>query len=181
MPIPPSHAAALAPTPARLYALALEQSEKEFAASNPYHFLVPLFGAATAVDPAEAPAQWGEAASEITDVVVDSTEMSLGKQLFAVRKVQPLYEAMITVGRTANHDVVLRDPSVSKFHAFFKVTPSGLYLVDADSTRGTTIDGKPLVKREATLALVGAVIGFGSVRLRLLTAALSHQAVHLAR
>src|SRR5207249_338000 len=149
---------------------ALRRSEREFAEAHPYPFLVPEFGGPGAVEATEVAAHWGDAASEVTDLGFEGHEASLGKQILPVRKIQPLYETMITVGRTANHDIVLRDPTVSKFHAFFKVTPSGLYLVDAESSYGTTVDGKRLPKREATLVVVGAVIGFGAIRLRLLTA-----------
>ncbi len=59
---------------------------------------------------------------------------------------------MITVGRAANNDVVIASPCVSKFHAFFRATPRGWAIVDADSSNGTHVDGVPL--RSASVSLL---------------------------
>lgn len=48
---------------------------------------------------------------------------------------------LITIGRTANNDVVLPDVSVSRFHAFVKVEDGRFLLQDAGSTNGTTVNG----------------------------------------
>src|SRR5262245_58260844 len=42
-------------------------------------------------------------------------------RVVAVRKVQPMFPSMITVGRTTNNDVPLLSPQISKFHAYFRV------------------------------------------------------------
>jgi hypothetical protein len=141
---------------------------------------VPEFEAVPApasVEPMEEWSQWGDTPTGITDMEDARAQAGLGGQIFAVRKVQSLYQDMITVGRTANHDIVLRDPSVSKFHAHFKVRPSGIYLVDAGSTRGTFVDGKRLWPRDVQLVVVGAVVGFGALRFRLCTPESTHAAV----
>jgi hypothetical protein len=52
---------------------------------------------------------------------------------------------MVTVGRAANNDVVFPSGDVSKFHAFFRETPRGWVLVDAQSTNGTFLDGRAIV------------------------------------
>src|SRR5690349_4740712 len=59
---------------------------------------------------------------DITDVNIPLPDASSsgGPLLVGVRKVQKEFPGMITVGRTANNDVVIEDPQVSKFHAFFR-------------------------------------------------------------
>lgn len=48
---------------------------------------------------------------------------------------------LITLGRTANNDVVIPDISVSRFHAFAKeVEGGGLAIQDAGSTNGTLVN-----------------------------------------
>src|SRR4051812_43525910 len=55
------------------------------------------------------------------------------------------YPDRISVGRARNCDVSIRDPSVSKLHAHFKVRDGGGYeLVDLDSQNGTCVNGRPL-------------------------------------
>jgi FHA domain-containing protein len=72
--------------------------------------------------------------------------------VLAVRKVQTAFPAMITVGRTANNDLVLNDVQVSKFHAFFRTAGEGdrrYQLADAGSRNGTAVAGRPLAARGA--------------------------------
>jgi pSer/pThr/pTyr-binding forkhead associated (FHA) protein len=64
-----------------------------------------------------------------------------------VRNVQREFPGMITVGRTPNNDVVVEDPQVSKFHAFFRAVDGGLELSDAGSRNGTWIEGARLVPK----------------------------------
>ncbi len=124
--------------------------------------------------------QWGDTPTGISELEEARAQAGFGRQVFAVRKVQTLYQEMITVGRTANHDIVLRDPSVSKFHAHFKLRPSGIYLVDSGSTRGTFVDGQRLWPRDTTLVVVGSMVGFGSLRFRLYMPEGTHAAIHSA-
>jgi pSer/pThr/pTyr-binding forkhead associated (FHA) protein len=49
---------------------------------------------------------------------------------------------LVTLGRAPNNDVVIADPSVSRFHAFAKQGPGGsILLQDAGSTNGTSVNG----------------------------------------
>ena len=70
-------------------------------------------------------------------------------------RVQPLvkresgaFEGLVHVGRTANNDIVLDDPSISKFHAFFvRDQLRRIYqLSDAGSMNGTFVDGERLAE-----------------------------------
>jgi hypothetical protein len=48
---------------------------------------------------------------------------------------------LVTVGRTANNDVVISDLSVSRFHAFVKQGDDGFFQIqDAGSTNGTVVN-----------------------------------------
>jgi hypothetical protein len=69
--------------------------------------------------------------------------------------------AKITVGRTQNNDIVLDAGSISKFHAFFRIERDGYSLIDAGSTNGTIVDGRPLRKLEPKRLEPGAAITFG--------------------
>ena len=68
----------------------------------------------------------------------------------------------ITVGRTHNHDVVLRDSSVSKFHASFHLKNDGVMtLRDMDSTNHTFVNGNQVLKPRPLVP--GDRLMFGSV------------------
>ncbi len=88
---------------------------------------------------------------------------------FVIRKVSPAFPQMITVGRTANNDLILSDFQVSKFHAFFRETPDGLLLADAGSRNGTFVDDQQLVAKGKPVSVqVGARVAFGKLRFTLL-------------
>lgn len=80
-----------------------------------------------------------------------------------IRKVSAeSFFARISVGRTRNHDVVLRHPSVSKFHAWFDVDEEQrLFLADAGSRNQTFLNGQAVSARVPVPP--GSVIRFGSV------------------
>ena len=81
-----------------------------------------------------------------------------------IRKVIDTFPNMITVGRTANNDLVVADVSVSKFHAFFTQTPKGLELADAGSKNGTWVGADELPPRgEARPVRLGDRLRFGRV------------------
>ncbi len=167
-----------------MYRDAVRLSRAQFADRYRFPFLVPELSPAS-VKAAEAQEAADELGGWNDEVITGVTQLDdvrryaeFHKQIFAIRKVQQLYSDMITVGRTANHDIPLRDPSVSKFQAHFKLQPSGVYLVDAGSTKGTTVDGQKLWPRQPTLVVVGSLIGFGDLRFRLLTADGTHHMVN---
>jgi hypothetical protein len=57
---------------------------------------------------------------------------------------------LVTIGREKTHDIVIPDPSVSRFHAFAKQDESGAFLLqDAGSTNGTIVNGASVPARGA--------------------------------
>lgn len=70
----------------------------------------------------------------------------------------------ITVGRAANNDVVLLEPSVSAQHAWFELDEYGaMILQDACSKNGTLVNGRRLGGGEVTWIQPMDQIKFGSV------------------
>jgi hypothetical protein len=89
----------------------------------------------------------------------------------AIRKMQIDFPSMITVGRTANNDVVLDDSSISKFHAYFRGKGDSLELVDAGSKNGTWVGEERLEPKGAPrLVHRGDGVRFADLRLRLVQA-----------
>jgi hypothetical protein len=74
------------------------------------------------------------------------------------------FAQMITLGRTPNNDIVLRDSSISKFHAYFTRRGEAWWLHDQGSTNGTFV-GKNRIDGTGSLLENGSRVAFGS-RLR---------------
>lgn len=74
----------------------------------------------------------------------------------------------ITLGRTANNDIEIDDPSVSRFHAFFQLDEqSGIWhVVDAESSNGTWLEGERLTPKRPAPLPDRASLTCGSVALR---------------
>jgi hypothetical protein len=73
----------------------------------------------------------------------------------------------VSVGRARNHDIVLRHRSVSKFHAWFEITPSGLFVKDCESRNHTFVNEDRVGDRAEVHA--GDTVKFGSVETRVCT------------
>jgi FHA domain len=92
-----------------------------------------------------------------------------GKRHFAIalRKrddSDALFAERISVGRARNKDVVLRHPTVSKFHAWFEEgTDGALFVSDAESKNLTRVNGQALPPRVKTAVGGGDRVQFGSV------------------
>ena len=97
--------------------------------------------------------------------------------VFPIRKTErSIIARFYSVGQTRNNDVVIRDVTVSKFHAFFQDAEDGkgFVLLDARSTNGTFVNearvprqglGTPVPVRS------GDKVRFGGVELSFMTAA----------
>jgi hypothetical protein len=74
------------------------------------------------------------------------------------------YAHRLSVGRASNNDVVLRDESISKFHAWFETEDEGAYFVtDARSKNTTRVNGRVLVAQHAERLRAGDRIHFGGI------------------
>jgi hypothetical protein len=85
----------------------------------------------------------------------------------------------VTVGRATNNDIVIRDDSVSKTHAWFARGDEGnVYVADAGSRNKTLLNGAaiPLQSPEETNS--GDAIRFGAVEAVLCSATTFWQAIH---
>lgn len=78
---------------------------------------------------------------------------------------------MITVGRTPNNDVVLRDATVSRLHAFFRQRGASWLVADAGSKNGSQLDGLPLEPRKERAIGAGQQVKIGDLELTFYTAA----------
>ncbi len=78
---------------------------------------------------------------------------------------------MITVGRTANNDIVLRDVTVSRLHAFFRHRDKKWVVADGGSKNGTRLDGVALEPRRERDVGSGQVVRIGDLELTFYTAA----------
>ncbi len=86
----------------------------------------------------------------------------------------------ISVGRARNNDVVLRDASVSKFHAWFECDEEdGYYLGDARSKNTTTVNGQLVTGPDLCPLRPGDEIRFGSVEAVLCPPEILWEAIHL--
>jgi len=81
------------------------------------------------------------------------------------------YPDRVSVGRARNCDIVMRDPSVSKLHAHFRVGGARLELVDIDSQNGTRVNGRALAPHQPAQVSNGDTVLFGSVACKLVDAA----------
>ena len=95
----------------------------------------------------------------------DAAVGALGLIVVAVRKRQDVFPEMITLGRTANNDVVIPDATISKFHAYFRVTAGGYEVVDVGSRNGTRVMGRVLVAKQPAEVTIGTRLRFGSIDL----------------
>ena len=68
--------------------------------------------------------------------------------VYPLRGKQGSADPLITMGRQAQHDVVIPDKSVTRFHAFAKLGANGEFLLqDTGSTNGTTVNGASVPPR----------------------------------
>ena len=71
---------------------------------------------------------------------------------------------MITLGRTANNDIVLADASVSRFHIYFQQVDREWKVADAGSRNGSKLDGEALASKTLTPISSGSVLKLGELK-----------------
>lgn len=81
------------------------------------------------------------------------------------------YPDRVSVGRARNCDIVMRDPSISKLHAHFRIGGVRVELVDIDSQNGTRVNGRALAPHQPAQVANGDTVLFGSVACKLVDAA----------
>lgn len=70
----------------------------------------------------------------------------------------------ITVGRASIHDIIIKEPTISKFHAYFQVDEEqNYYLVDNDSTNGTKLNDKDIASNNFILLKDSDKITFSNI------------------
>lgn len=76
------------------------------------------------------------------------------------------FQRRITVGRTANNDIVLDHQSVSRFHAYLQQDERHEWtLTDAGSRNGSFVSGRRLAPRTPAPLANAAVVRIGAVQL----------------
>jgi hypothetical protein len=161
---------------------AFERTQADFAGSYAFPFLV----GAVPTRPVTGPTPtWrgDEAPIDISRLTAERAQASADTRLvLAVRKVQDSFPSMITVGRTKNNDVVLPDPRVSKFHAYFRINVGTWELADAGSVNGTRIGDTVLPpKGQPQPVHFGDRIRFSELSLQFLDASATWQALRALR
>jgi len=87
-----------------------------------------------------------------------------------IKKPSAPFPDMITVGRTPNNDVVLKDSTVSRLHVFFRHRGAIWQIADGGSKNGTFLDGAPLAPRRERVLDSGQVVKIGELELTFYTA-----------
>lgn len=92
---------------------------------------------------------------------VDLLAKNARAAVFFVRKTQPLFADMVTLGRVPNNDIVLGYPTVSKVHAYLRRDGAAWRLHDQRSRNGTFVDQRRLEPGGACALDDGALVGIG--------------------
>ncbi len=139
-------------------------SKSAFIKAHPYPFLVdsgqaelgrPITDFATL-------ASSGEADKKMFSQMI---RVNMDSRIFKVlKKGDSSFPNKITVGRSANNDIVIEHQSISKFHAFFSINELNYNheLTDVNSMNGTKLNGKALEAMKKSEVNNGDVITFGT-------------------
>jgi pSer/pThr/pTyr-binding forkhead associated (FHA) protein len=144
--------------------LALRHTRQEFLSSCPGPFLV-------STDPWRSPEMPKKTDGMLeTDAGLrDAPSGSLS--VMTVQKTQIAFGNMITIGRTANNDIVIDDSHISRFHAFFRAQGDGFELVDAGSRNGTWCGHLRILPKTAPSRIVyGSEVRFAGLKFLFLDA-----------
>ncbi|MSP63292.1 MAG: FHA domain-containing protein [Myxococcales bacterium] len=99
--------------------------------------------------------------------------------VLALRKSTGPFPSIITLGRTAHSDLAIPDVTISKVHAYFRVTDGRVEVTDAGSSNGSWLLGQRLPVQGAPREVpMGATLLFGRVELALCDAAGCWDLIH---
>lgn len=78
------------------------------------------------------------------DLSTNDKQSNLSEQAFLVLggMIFPLQDKVFTIGRNLNNNLVLNDPTVSRFHAEIHYADSQYLLIDKNSSTGTFLNNK---------------------------------------
>jgi pSer/pThr/pTyr-binding forkhead associated (FHA) protein len=122
------------------------------------------------------------AASAIEDETVEDTTMPVMREPLEPGEtdleVYPLakkpgasFPDRITIGRTANNDIVIADHSISRLHAYVRKAGDGWVVADAGSKNGSVLRGENLEARKEKPIASRAILRLGDVELTFYAAA----------
>lgn len=139
--------------------------QKRFLAGFPAPFLMVDPGPRLMTEEQIRPYTVTSTAARMAEMEADSGVLDPLKILAVplVKSDRNAFPNMISLGRSANNDVVVSHPRVSKFHAFFKKNPAtgALSVWDAGSTYGTAVNGLALPEGKAGPLETRCVIELG--------------------
>jgi len=113
----------------------LGEAAREHARDEGYHFMGPV-----GVELVEA-ANYATGAFQLTARLKEGAGGNPGSLLLPTGDRVPLGNAVLTIGRLPDCNIVLADPNVSRHHAEIRPTATGYQVVDLDSTNGTKVNG----------------------------------------
>jgi pSer/pThr/pTyr-binding forkhead associated (FHA) protein len=82
-----------------------------------------------------------------------------------VKKPGASFPDRVTIGRTANNDIVLSEHSISRFHAYVRQDGSHWLFADAGSKNGCDLQGERLAPRKEKPLMSRAVVRVGDIEL----------------
>lgn len=141
-------------------ALAAARTVEAFCAEFAHPFLIGGFERKEGPDPVKASRTLRVDAAELMRHIKEEREHSV---VLPIVKRLSTFPSMISIGRTANNDLVFDSPQISKFHALFRVRDGGLDLEDAGSSNGTFVRDTPVVKGTPHKVKSGERIRFGTL------------------
>jgi hypothetical protein len=94
-----------------------------------------------------------------------SASLALIHRVFPIVKVASAAAGPISVGRTAENDVIIPEHSISKRHCTFELGDGTMAIRDAGSTNGTLLNGSPLATDPPVPLCGGETITMGRFKL----------------
>lgn len=155
-----------------------ELAPEDFATAYPYPFLLELASLRDDEMLDEAMGEEPTIAASSNSVAGVPTKPWDQTRVVSVQKRRTTTPAgHITVGRSANNDIVVPSPLVSKLHAAFERNGDEWRLFDVGSRNGTTIASQAMPPNEPRAIDIGAEIGFGDTRFLFVPPLFFHHAV----